>query len=193
MPHLAKSAQFDSQDKHGANPREWKAYLCKHCGGAVLAAATKGTNPAVVQWIYPKATGVSEGIPEPANSFLKQAIDSLHAPAGAVMLCASAVDAMLKAHGVQKGSLYERIDEAAQDHLITEEMAAWAHDVRLDANEPRHSDEKAPLPAPEDAARCVQFVTTLAEIMFVLPSRVRRGRGKTTQSESASSDGDAST
>ena len=45
---------------------------------------------------------------------------------------------MLKKKEYKKGSLYSRIDKAAEDHLITEEMAKWAHEVRLDSNEPRH-------------------------------------------------------
>lgn len=43
------------------------------------------------------------------------------------MLAASAVDAMLKEKGLRQGSLFSRIDEAAQQHLITEEMKRWAH------------------------------------------------------------------
>jgi hypothetical protein len=39
------------------------------------------------------------------------------------MLSASAVDAMLKVKGYKSGSLYSRIDKAAEDHMITSEMA----------------------------------------------------------------------
>ena len=51
------------------------------------------------------------------------------------MLAASAVDSMLKEKGYKDGSLYKRIEQAAGDHLITAEMASWAHEVRLDAND----------------------------------------------------------
>ena len=54
-------------------------------------------------------------------------------------------------------------------------MAKWAHEVRLDANEPRHADEQKPLPDEEDARKCVEFVLALAKFLFVLPSRVKRG------------------
>ena len=100
----------------------------------------------------------------------------MHAPAGAVMLIASAVDAMLKNKGYKDGSLYERINKAAADHSITEEMAAWAHDIRLDANEQRHANESAPLPTEEDAARVLEFALALGEFLYVLPARVKRGR-----------------
>ena len=69
-----------------------------------------------------------------------------------------------------------RIEEAAKNHLITSEMAAWAHDVRLDANDQRHADVAASLPTTADAQKCVEFARALAEFLFVLPARVQRGR-----------------
>jgi hypothetical protein len=92
------------------------------------------------------------------------------------MLAASAVDAMLKAKGKKEGTLYKRIDEAAAEHLITPEMALWAHEVRLDANDQRHSDEDVVLPSEEDAKRAIGFASALAEFLFVLPARVAAGR-----------------
>jgi len=91
------------------------------------------------------------------------------------MLAASAVDAMLRIKGYVEGSLYARIENAAANHLITAEMARWAHDVRLDANDQRHADESASLPTADDAIRAIDFATALAEFMFVLPNRVQRG------------------
>ena len=115
-------------------------------------------------------------LPPRAKDFLTQAIASVHAPAGAVMLTASSVDAMLKAKGYREGSLYTRIDAAANDHLITEEMSAWAHEIRLDANDQRHADEEAPLPEAADAEKAIEFAKALAQFLFVLPARVERGR-----------------
>ena len=91
---------------------------------------------------------------------------------------ASAVDAMLKAKGYTEGNLYPRINRAAEDHVITEEMAKWAHEARLEANDPRHADVSNPLPSQEDAARSIDFVQALGQLMFVLPARVKRGRAK---------------
>ncbi|MHB0967145.1 MAG: DUF4145 domain-containing protein [Bellilinea sp.] len=125
--------------------------------------------------IYPYATVVDESIPEPARTYLNQAIDSLHSPAGSVMLTASAVDAMLKAKSYKEGSLYSRINKAAENHLITQEMAEWAHSVRLDANDQRHADEKVSLPTSDDAKRSIDFVLALGAFLFVLPSRVKSG------------------
>lgn len=124
---------------------------------------------------FPSATEIDSVVPERPRAFLQQAQESLHAPAGAVMLCASAVDAMLKIKSYAEGSLYARIEKAANDHLITTEMAKWAHEVRLDANGQRHADEAAALPTHQDATRALDFANALAEFLFVLPSRVQRG------------------
>ncbi len=91
------------------------------------------------------------------------------------MLAASAVDAMLKQKKYLKGSLNSRIDQAKKDGLITEDMATWAHRVRLDANDQRHADEEATLPEHDDAKRSIEFALALGEIMFVLPARVTAG------------------
>ena len=92
------------------------------------------------------------------------------------MLCASSVDAMLKEKNCKEGNLNKRIDAAADAHLITSEMAAWAHEVRLDANDQRHADESARLPTKSEAQKCIDFTKALGEFLFVLPSRIERGR-----------------
>lgn len=92
------------------------------------------------------------------------------------MLTASAVDSMLKEKGYREGSLYTRIDKAAADHLITSEMALWAHEIRLDANDQRHADESAPLPTSAEADKAFEFASALAQFLYVLPALVSRGR-----------------
>lgn len=91
------------------------------------------------------------------------------------MLCASAVDAMLKEKGYLEGSLYKRIDTAATDNLITADMAKWAHKVRLDANEQRRSDLESTLPEVEDARQGIEFTKASVELLFVLPAKVNKG------------------
>lgn len=131
---------------------------------------------AFITSIWPESASVSDTIPNRAREFLSQALASLHAPAGAVILAASSVDSMLKAKGLKNGTLYTRIDEAATNHLITEEMKLWAHEVRLDANDQRHADESAPLPSEADANKAIEFAQALAQFLFVLPALVTRGR-----------------
>ena len=178
-PTLKGQGFFTTTTHTDERKRFWSTYICSRCGGVVLAAAPGGG--AEIMEIYPDVAVVSQIIPEPARSYLMQAIESLHAPAGCMMLCASAVDAMLKAKSYKDGSLYTRINRAVEDHLITPEMGQWAHEVRLDANEQRHADEAASLPAQDDARRCVDFALALGEFLYVLPSRVKRGLEDATQ------------
>jgi hypothetical protein len=139
----------------------------------VTAWAPKQNYP--VEAVYPKFESVDLEIPERPRAYILQASESMHAPAGAIMLAASSVDSMLKAKGFCEGSLYSRIDKAAAEHVITSDMASWAHAVRLDANDQRHTDETSALPTMTDAQRVLDFAITLAQIMFVLPARVARG------------------
>ena len=91
------------------------------------------------------------------------------------MLAASSVDAMLKEKGYRDGSLYLRIGKAVEDNLLTSEMATWAHEVRLDANDKRHADNNAALPNEDDAQKVLDFATAIAEYLFVLPAKIQRG------------------
>jgi hypothetical protein len=178
-PTLWFVGQFETKDLSGSNIRKWRSYVCARCGGLVTAAARDWEEDVIE--MYPSGTDVDSTIPDRARTFLDQAKNSLSSPSGAVMLAASAVDAMLKAKGLKDGSLYSRIDKAAADHLITVEMARWAHEVRLDANDQRHADEEVPLPQQADAKRAVDFALALAQLMFVLPARVQRGIEDTTK------------
>ena len=173
IPTLAYWAQLETYNFAATNRRMWRLYKCNRCGGVVTAAAFDWDWDVIE--VYPSGTEVDASIPDRARAYLDQAINSLSSPAGAVMLAASAVDAMLKAKNLKDGSLYARIDEAANNHLITSEMATWAHDVRLGANEQRHADENSSLPDAVDAKRTVEFALALAQFIFVLPARVQRG------------------
>ncbi len=172
-PRLYKTHSQVSALPNQKNRRVWCTYECSTCAGIVLVCS--GMDAKIIQ-MWPSAPSVSHTVPERARNYLDQAMASLHAPSGAVMLTASAVDAMLKERGYKTGSLNSRIDAAAGDHLITAEMAAWAHEIRLDANDQRHADEGADPPSKEDAEKLVEFATALAQFLYVLPARVERGR-----------------
>ena len=171
-PNLAYAGQFAPQTSSGPQ-RFWRVYTCSRCAG--LVSATSNGWDQEVSEIFPVAQDASEDLPERARAYLAQALNSLSSPAGAVMLAASSVDAMLKAKGLVNGSLFSRIDEAVAAHLITPQMAEWAHDVRLDANDQRHADGTIPLPDHALAQKCVEFAKAFGQFLFVLPARVERG------------------
>lgn len=174
-PFLARAWEFETKDYRGSKNRWWNTFVCRTCGGVVLCASNNGNQGGIVEQ-YPAGEKFDDSsIPERARAYLNQAIESVHAPAGAIMLAASAVDAMLKAKKYTDGSLYSRIDKAAADHVITTDMGMWAHEVRLDANDQRHADQEALLPTEAEARRAIEFVKALALFMFILPSRVKVG------------------
>lgn len=154
--------------------RAWGIYACSSCGKVVVATGDGGPNSQVTE-VYPVPKSVAEEIPEEPKRFLAEALTCLHAPSAAIMCCASAVDAMLKEKGYEKGWLNDRIDKAVADHLLTQEMGDWAHHIRLEANDQRHADKSAGAPTRERAEQAIEFTEALADIMFVLPSRVKRG------------------
>jgi len=181
QPNLACIGRSVTSNSEGGNRREWGFYACFRCGGVVTGWAPEFPGFIEPLRVFPGEQQLDNSIPERARTYLNQARSTIHAPAGAVILAASSVDAMLKNKGYTEGSLYSRIDKAAEDHLITSEMAAWAHEIRLDANDERHADENAPLASVSDAEKTVEFSTALAQFLFVLPARVERGRkGQTT-------------
>ena len=169
---------FTTSNHIGSNTRWWSVYICNSCGGVIIAMAPHANdNPLVnyVAQIYPDILVIDESIPPTPREYLRQARDCFHAPAASIMACASALDAMLKNKDYVDGTLYKRIDKAAKDRLITEEMAKWAHQIRLDANEQRHVDPDSALPTEDEAKLTFDFTIAFAQYLFVLPAKVSRG------------------
>lgn len=180
---------FDTTAADGKNNRRWGTYRCASCGGVILAAARviSSTLPvgqaflqvSPIDLILPKPRIIPAEIPDRARAYLVDAAKTLAAPAASLMVSASAVDSMLKAKGYKDGNLYNRINQAADDHVVTKEMAEWAHHVRLEANGQRHADDEETIPTKVEAERSLEFALALAEFLFVLPARVTRGLKQT--------------
>lgn len=156
----------------------WAAFHCTSCGSAVLAKGTpndQASNPVVVA-IFPEPKVAHTDIPEPARRFLQQAYETMHAPDAAAVMAGSAVDAMLKILGLEKGTLYERIDQAVNEHKLTAGMGEWAHDVRLGSNRPRHADKEKPHVSEAEAQQSVEFADALGYFLFVLTRRIEKGK-----------------
>jgi exopolyphosphatase/pppGpp-phosphohydrolase len=166
----------------------WGLYECASCGSPALAKGPSwgkhkelelvsglGNGSLEILEVFPAETVVDEALPARAKLYLQQALETLHAPDAAVMVAASAVDAMLKEIGLREGSLYSRIERAKSENRITDDMARWAHQVRLDANDPRHADIDSPHHDEASARRAVDFAKALGDFLFVLPQRITRG------------------
>lgn len=175
-PTLRSIAQSEAFHAFGAvgEPFRWQVYGCQTCGMGVLVGGRGSVGNPEIQWQFPEEPALDGVVPEAARRYLSQA--TKNAPDGAVLLCASSVDAMLKAKGYPDGSLYARIDQAVADGVLTDDMGAWAHNVRLHSNDARHADLNAAPPSETDAQHCLDFTRTLAEILFVLTARVTKGK-----------------
>lgn len=162
----------------GGQVARWGMYGCSTCGSAILAEGNPAegsiNNPQVIRYI-PEAKQAHGDLPDSAMRYLDQAMQSLQSPDAAAVMAGSAVDAMLKQIGYEKGSVYSRIDEALKQNRITEGMAEWAHSVRLGANRPRHVDKDAPHVSMSEAAQSVEFAEALGNFLFVLTAKIQRG------------------
>ncbi len=166
---------MDTNNHTNTKKRTWAIYRCNRCGGCVLCCSISGVGHVITE-MYPKPDTVSDSIPPNARQFLEDAIMSRAARSASIMSANSSIDAMLKHKKYTDGHLYPRIEQAAKEHVITQAMAEWAHDVRMIANDMRHADVDAPAPTDEDVDGCIEFAKALAEYLFVLPERVRRSR-----------------
>ena len=164
--------------------RQWAAVRCSSCGNLLLAQCRLVARPNPghgfvkdlnVERIFPEPIAVDEALPPSARSYLRQALETLHAPDAAAVMAASSIDAMLKDQGLKEGSLYSRIDEAVSEHLLTEGMGKWAHAVRLEANNVRHADEEHPHVTPEQAQQVVEFAKALGDFLYVLTAKIKKG------------------
>ena len=157
----------------------WGIFRCTTCGNGIMAKGAPGsgvTNPEIVE-IFPKPKSAHDDLPPLAIKYLQQAYETLHAPDAAAVMAGSAVDAMLKDCEYEDGSLYERIDKAVEDHLLTDGMGKWAHAVRLESNRPRHADKENPNVTPEEAKKAVEFAEALGHFLFVLTARIEHAIG----------------
>lgn len=155
----------------------WGAYGCTSCGNVVAAKGMPGANAENTEVIdtFPKPKEAHTDIPAIPRKYLQQAYETLHAPDAAAVMAGSAVDAMLKELQYVEGSLYDRIDAAVKDHILTKGMGRWAHSVRLGSNRPRHADKDKPHLSQEETKNSVYFAEALANFLFVLRARVERG------------------
>jgi hypothetical protein len=161
---------------------QWHIYICRTCAGLIAAAAIRTSqnnyygqsgNTIPFYWMIPAPKYLDKKLPSRVARYLGQAQETIASPAASIIMSASAIDAMLKEKGLKDGSLFDRINKAASDGIITKDLAAVAHDVRLGANDERHADEDAALTTDEDAQRCLEFAEAIAEMVFILPTRVK--------------------
>lgn len=149
----------------------WHGYQCTNCSSMVLVQ-TQATNSTLVKSVFPDVRDAPLELPDSARRYLTQAYRTVQdAPDAAAIMASSAVDDMLKQKGyTDQRSLHDRIDAARNDHLLTDEMAKWAHRIRFVSNNPRHADDANPHVEPDEAKRMLAFAEALAQYLYVLPA-----------------------
>ena len=66
------------------------------------------------------------------------------------------------------GQLSARIDKLRQSGMLTEPLAQWAHEVRLDGNQAIHEIEATA----KEAKELVEFIKLFLQVAFVLPAEI---------------------
>ena len=162
----------------GSAPAKWAAYGCTSCASWLVVKGDPNefniANPRIIE-IIPGFPQAHEDLPERARRFLDQAMQTLAESDASAVMSGSAVDAMLKELGYEKGSVYERIDKAVKDRHLTEAMGEWAHSVRLGSNRPRHADDVNPHMSLAEARQSLEFAEALGQFLFVLTAKINRG------------------
>ena len=73
-----------------------------------------------------------------------------------------------------KGTLYERIEEAAKQHKLTPDMVEWAHEIRLEGNNAVHEDKPF---SKDEAEHLFAFTHLVFLYLFTLPGRLEEAQG----------------
>jgi hypothetical protein len=127
----------------------WRILRCSGCGRAGLAKFHDGVNPAILESFHPRAlisTKLPATVPEGVQKEFREAelCMSVEAWRAASALLRSSLEKTLKINGYTKGSLQQKIDEAASDGVITAARKQKAHDdIRVLGNEVVHDDWRA--------------------------------------------------
>ena len=130
--------------------------------------------------IYPSLpeNGAPEHTPENVALFFKQAMDNLPKNWDAAgSMFRKALDTGLTSKFPEiTGKLYDRIKEAEKQQKLTPELAAWAHQIRLDGNDAAHKEKPF---EEEDAKNLCEFTRLVFYYLFTLPGWLEKFQNRT--------------
>jgi hypothetical protein len=90
---------------------------------------------------------------------------------GASMLLRKTLEVALREKfGAMPGNLSQRIRQLRERHLLTDELAAWANEIRIDGNEAAHDAEE---PDRENARQMKEFLHVFLLHTFTLPAMIK--------------------
>lgn len=180
------------------NPRtltDWSVFAtCEACGNGSVAFVAANTtsanaNPSGytgdlstathsyrVQDVFPKHadTSAPESVPPAATKAFQEGAENLHDGryTSAIAMFRRALDVGLKEFpsDIDAWRLEKRIDKLADAGLITKDLQAWAHKIRLEGNDAVHELDD---PSKEQANEVHLFTELLLTYLFTLPAKIR--------------------
>ncbi|MDE0705487.1 MAG: DUF4145 domain-containing protein, partial [Rhodospirillaceae bacterium] len=158
-PHCGtKSVAFSIVQEIRFDSTSWDTLMtCGNCGRGVLATF-QGSGEKPTQWVKrgdfrnyielklspPKLdTGAPMHTPENVAKFYAQGVDNLPGnwDAAGSMFRKTLETALKNKFPKIDGDLYHRIEGAAKDGGLTQDLAEWAHQIRLDGRSAVHEEE----------------------------------------------------
>ena len=189
--HAGDFAMAQSSQMGGPKRARWMAYgLCRSCDcGIIVFLNTAGDAPPshvflpgsrnyveIVRQI-PEAPDFAapSHTPENVARLYKQGAANLpqHPDAAGAMFRKALEQGLTHEFPDIKGTLFQRIQEAVKQGVLTPAMGEWADQIRLDGNEAVHGDEPFSV---EDGRRLETFTGLVFLYLFTLPGMLKEAR-----------------
>lgn len=187
-PHCGtKSVGFTVQKEHLVKNNAWTSYTMRHhtisekysscniCNfGVIVTFVDK-----LVRSVVPETNLTTPlHLPDNVKRFFEQGTGNMGANWDAAgSMFRKALDVSLKEKFPQiHGSLFERIKNAASQNLLTQDLADWADQIRLEGNAAVHEDEPFSKQQAKDIA---SFTDLVLRYMFTLPQMLKDARDST--------------
>ncbi|MBI0047293.1 DUF4145 domain-containing protein [Bifidobacterium choladohabitans] len=116
-----------------------------------------------------------EDVPEDIAAVASEAYSccSIKAYRSAVLMARTALEATAKNKGITSGSLNEKIEELAEQNIITDQLAQEANEIRLLGNDMAHGDPDIPV-SKEDASDILGFLDTVLDYVYQQPIAIQK-------------------
>ena len=98
---------------------------------------------------------------------------SINANRAAVLMARTALEATAKNKGIKGNSLFDKIDAMSKQHIITDQLAAEAHEIRLLGNDMAHGDLAEPV-SEEDASDILGFLDSVMDYVYQQPMLLQK-------------------
>jgi HEPN domain-containing protein len=158
----------------------WKCATCRKgvCGESRYRLPERGTfDYYKFTEIYPAPSPneAPEFTPEQVTSDFIEAVSSLKNGnyKAASLMARTSLETAVNLFNAQGANLKQKINNLANQNVITAALSEWAHEIRGIGNEAAHDAEPV---KEEDARAAVDFAEMLYTYLFTLPERIAKRR-----------------